>query len=100
MMLKLDPETQSDQDLIQRALAGDRLSAQRLAERHRQKVFAIAYRALGNADDAQDVTQEALVYALYRLASLRDRDKFSGWLSHVTLSLCADYRRRRGTRRL
>ncbi|MBV9848177.1 MAG: RNA polymerase sigma factor [Armatimonadetes bacterium] len=81
-------------------LAGDRLAAGRLTERHRRTAFALAYRTLGNADDAQDVAQEALVYALQRLPDLRARGRFAAWLRHVTLSLCADYRRRRGTRRL
>ncbi len=90
----------TDQELVRRAVAGDRLAAGRLTERHRQRVLALALRTLGNADDAQDVAQEALVYALQRLPELRDADKFTGWLRHITLSLCADYRRRRGTRRL
>jgi hypothetical protein len=31
---------------------------------------------------------------------VRERGKFGAWIAHVTLSLCADHRRRRGTRRL
>ena len=72
----------------------------RLTERHRRSILALAYRTLENADDAQDVAQEALVYALQRLPELREAGKFAGWLRNITLSLCADYRRRRGTRRL
>ena len=72
----------------------------RLMERHRRSVLALAFRTLGNADDAQDVAQEALVYVLQRLPELREAGKFAGWLRKVTLSLCADYRRRRGTRHL
>ena len=81
-------------------MAGDKLAAGRLTERHRRLVLTLAFRTLGNADDAQDVAQEALVYALQRLPELRDCHKLTGWLRHITLSLCADYRRRRGTRRL
>lgn len=90
----------SDPELIRQALAGNLLAAERLAARYRRAVLALAQRALGNADDAQDVAQETLVYAHQRLSDVRDRARFSGWLRHVTLSLCADYRRRRGTRRL
>ena len=90
----------TDTELVRRALMGDRLAAGRLTERHRRLVLTLAFRTLGNADDAQDVAQEALVYALQRLPELRDADKFTSWLQHITLSLCADYRRRRGTRRL
>jgi RNA polymerase sigma-70 factor (ECF subfamily) len=69
-------------------------------EQHRKAVLATAYRALGNWDDAWDVTQEALIYGLTRLPQLRDYSRFGGWLKHITLSQCADYRRRRGTRSL
>ena len=91
---------ETDAQLVRDALTGDRMAAGRLMERHRRTVLALAFRTLGNADDAQDVAQEALVYALQRLPELRDTGKFASWLAGITLSLCADYRRRRGTRRL
>ncbi len=96
----MQPKNDTDNDLVRRALTGDRSAGGRLMERHRRSVLALAFRTLGSADDAQDVAQEALVYALHRLPELRDAGKFAGWLRTVTLSLCADYRRRRGTRRL
>ena len=92
--------TDDDLELVHRTLTGDRLAGGRLTERHRQAVLALAVRTLGSTDDAQDVAQDALVYALQRLPELRDAGKFAAWLRSVTLSLCADYRRRRGTRRL
>jgi RNA polymerase sigma-70 factor (ECF subfamily) len=91
---------ETDSQLVRRALAGDRLAGGRLTERHRRAVLALAHRTLENADDAQDVAQEALVYALQQLPDLREAGKFASWLRNITLSLCADYRRRRGTRRL
>ena len=99
-LLIMQPKNDTDDDLVRRALTGDRLAGGRLLERHRRSVLALAFRTLGSADDAQDVAQEALVYALHRLPELRDTGKFAGWLRTITLSLCADYRRRRGTRRL
>ena len=45
------------------------------------------------ADDALDVTQETLVYALQRLPEPRDRTRFGGWLRNITILRCADYRR-------
>ena len=92
--------SETDIQLVRRALAGDRLAGGRLTDRHRRSILALAHRTLENADDAQDVAQEALVYALQRLPDLREAARFAAWLRHITLSLCADYRRRRGTRRL
>ncbi len=92
--------TESDAELIRDALAGRRLAGERLIERHRRSVLALAFRVLGNSDDAQDVAQEVLMYAYQRLSDVRDPDRFGGWLRQVTLTISADYRRRRGTRRL
>ena len=92
--------TETNPELIRKALSGDRFAAGRLVERHRRNTLALAYKTLGDSDDAQDVAQEALVYAVQRLPELRDWGQFVSWLRHITLSLCADYRRRRGTRRL
>lgn len=90
----------TDLQLIREAASGSRLAAGQLAERCRSRVFQIAYQALGNADDAADVAQETLVYALMRIGDLRDPYTFVGWLRQITLSHCVDYRRRCGTRRL
>jgi RNA polymerase sigma factor (sigma-70 family) len=90
----------TDAQLIRLAAGGDRLAAGRLAERSRNRVFQIALQALGNTDDAADVAQETLVYALLNIGDLRDTSTFSAWLRQITLSHCVDYRRRRGTRRL
>jgi RNA polymerase sigma factor (sigma-70 family) len=97
------PNSRTDNDdtaLIRRTLAGERNAFTALVERHRARVQNIARHALNNADDAQDVTQEVFVYAYQRLYELRDAARFSGWLRTLTLTRCADYRRRRGTRRL
>lgn len=93
-------QNRPDTTLIQASLQGDRQAFHTLAERYRKSVFRTAYGALENREDAQDVTQEVFVYAFQRLPELREPTRFAGWLRALTLSLCADYRRRRGTRRL
>jgi RNA polymerase sigma-70 factor (ECF subfamily) len=100
MLESKNDRSPSDWELVRRAKTGYVFASEILAERHRSMVFSVAYRALGNHDDASDVTQEALVYAHQRLSELHDPDKFAAWLRHITLSLGADYRRRRKTSRL
>jgi RNA polymerase sigma-70 factor (ECF subfamily) len=90
----------TDEQLINQTLQGDHHAADRLMRRYRPLAYATAYRALENADDAADVAQEALIYALHRLDDLRDAARIAGWLRNITLSASADYRRRRGTRRM
>jgi RNA polymerase sigma-70 factor (ECF subfamily) len=92
-------EHATDKALIRQALGGHHAAFARLAERHRDAVTRLALRALnGNRDDAQDVAQEALMYAFQHLPGLRDPSRFGPWLHSATLSLCADFRRRRATR--
>lgn len=90
----------SERELFRAARQGDHRAAAGLMERFRRLATTTARLALRNTDDAQDVAQEALVYALLHLHQCRDEDKFGPWLRQVTFSLCADYRRRRGTRSL
>jgi len=86
--------------LIRQALRGDRSAMERLVEANRSMVSALAMQALGNVDDAHDVAQETLVYAILQLPVLRDHDKFSPWLRQLTLTQCTNYRRNRPTRKL
>jgi RNA polymerase sigma-70 factor (ECF subfamily) len=95
------PETIPDQELVRRSLAGQRAAFSVLVQRHRTAVATLALRALGNnADDAQDVAQDSFVYAYLRLGELREPARFGPWLRTLTLSLCADFRRRKATRAL
>lgn len=101
-------ESDPEEDLVRRAWAGERAAFSVLAGRHRAGIAgrhragiaALARRALKNADDAQDVAQETFLYVFQRLGDLRDPSRFGPWLRSVTLSLCADFRRRRATRPL
>ena len=93
-------ETDIDANLIREGLSGNRSALRKLTDRYRAMVLGAAYGALRNHDDAQDVAQEALVFACLHLGELREPERIAGWLKSITLSRCADYRRRRGTRRL
>ena len=94
------PNQITDAELIRRVRRGDRIAADTLTARHRQSTLRLAFQTLRNADDAQDVAQESLLYALLHIADLREPDKFAPWLRSVTLTRCMEYRRRKGTRPL
>jgi RNA polymerase sigma-70 factor (ECF subfamily) len=86
----------SDQ-LIQRWLdTGEERAAEALYQAHRERVFRLAYALLGDADDAEEVMQDAMVYALTRI-DLYDpeRSSFTTWLHTITVSRCRDRKRRK-----
>jgi RNA polymerase sigma-70 factor (ECF subfamily) len=53
----------------------------------------VAYGIVRNRGDAEDVAQEAFARAYRRFSSLRDREKFRGWLVRMTWRLAIDFRR-------
>jgi RNA polymerase sigma-70 factor, ECF subfamily len=71
---------------------------ERIAENQR-RVFQIAYGILGNSADAEDVAQEAFLHAYQRFASLREAEKFRGWVNRIVFRLALN-RQRSHRRRL
>ena len=69
---------------------------ERIAENQR-RVFQIAYSVLGNAADAEDVAQEAFLRAYQKFDSLREAEKFRGWVNRIVFRLALN--RKRGYRR-
>lgn len=86
-----------DADLLTATAGGDQQAARILTDRHLGRVLALAYRTLGDAAEAEDVSQEAML-RVWRIAPDWEPGaaKFSTWLHRVTLNLCYDRLRKRG----
>jgi RNA polymerase sigma-70 factor (ECF subfamily) len=61
---------------------------ERLANRHRDAVYAQMVRVCGNHDDAEDTLVEALVAAYRAMPHLRDEEAFRGWLAKIGRRVC------------
>jgi RNA polymerase sigma-70 factor (ECF subfamily) len=83
----------SDNDLIARFKCGDAAAFAALVRRWEQRVYGLAYRMTGNAEDAADVRQVAFLRTYGSLGTLNGRAAFSTWLYQVVLNLCRDRRR-------
>jgi len=68
----------------------------RVSENQR-RVFQIAYSALGNRSDAEEVAQETFLRAYQNFRSLRDGEKFRNWVNRIAFRLALN--RQRATRR-
>src|SRR3990167_6573052 len=79
--------------LIARAQGGDLSAFDALVLRHQQMVYAVALRMLDNADDAQEVAQDAFVRAFRAIGTFRHEAKLSTWLVSITMNLCRNRRR-------
>ncbi|HEY5096293.1 MAG TPA: sigma-70 family RNA polymerase sigma factor [Candidatus Eremiobacteraceae bacterium] len=56
-------------------------------------VYQIAYSVLGNADDAEDVTQDAFVRAYSKLTTLREPERFRAWICQIVRRLALNHMR-------
>jgi RNA polymerase sigma factor (sigma-70 family) len=76
----------SDRELVAAAAAGDPAAFAALVERHRARVEGVVRRLLAR-DEAEDVTQEALLRAYLGMSTLRDPDRFLGWVCGIAVNL-------------
>ena len=88
----------SDAEIVRAVLAGRTDLFGELLSRHRDSQFRFALRMLGDADDADDVLQSALVRAFRSLASCREPDRFGAWLRQIVVNECRTLSTARGRR--
>jgi RNA polymerase sigma-70 factor (ECF subfamily) len=82
--------------LIQRWQAGDEHAAEAIYNRYRDETSNLANVLLDDRADAEEVVQDALMYALTHIDRYDpQRARFSTWLHTVTVSRCRNKRRRR-----
>jgi len=80
---------------VEHSLRGDQAAFGRLMHRYTGAVFNLAYRMLGNAQDAEDASQEIFLRAYTRLESFDRTRRFSTWLLSIASNYCIDRLRRR-----
>src|SRR5262245_61053192 len=80
---------------IEQTLRGDQASFNRLMHRYSGAVYNLAYRMLGNMQDAEDAAQEIFLRAYMRLDSFDQTRRFSTWLLSIASNYCIDRLRRR-----
>lgn len=87
----------SDEQLVARAKGGDFAAFGALADRHAGSLFAMARRITGQASDAEDVVQSALLKALEKLEGFREEASFRTWLHRIGVNIAlSQLRKKRG----
>jgi len=85
----------SDEELMSAVAGGDIDAFDELVRRHQQAALDIAYRFLGDRDEAEDLAQEAFLKILDRAGSYRPSASFRTYLYRVLVNACLDYRRKK-----
>jgi RNA polymerase sigma-70 factor, ECF subfamily len=88
-------EEVSDAHLVTRAQAGRQDAFEELVRRHRDPVFRVALRMLGDDGDAEDATQDAFVQAWRGLGGFRADAAFSTWMYRIVTNRCLNLLRAR-----
>jgi RNA polymerase sigma-70 factor (ECF subfamily) len=87
-----------DRELLRRHVAGDRDAFPELVRRHQDRLWRVALRTLGDADDAADALQDALLSAYRAAAGYRGEAAVTTWLHRIVVNACLDLARRRAAR--
>jgi RNA polymerase sigma-70 factor (ECF subfamily) len=77
-----------ERSLLRRLRDRDERAFRELIDDHRDRVFNITYRMLGNRAEAEDVAQEVFITVFKTIESFRGDSKFSTWLYRVTVNHC------------
>ena len=84
----------SDEQIVERALAGDAEAFGEIVRRWERRIFALAYGMLGRQEDARDATQETFLAAFRSLRGFRGEAKVSSWLHRIAVNQCITRQRR------
>jgi RNA polymerase sigma-70 factor (ECF subfamily) len=85
----------SDADLIRAHVDGDPAAFAELVRRHRDRLWAVALRTVGDREEAADAVQDALLNAHRNAARFRGDAAVTTWLHRIVVNACLDRMRRR-----
>ena len=89
----------TDHELLQAHVDGDPDAFATLFRRHRDRLWAVALRTMGNPDDAADGLQDGMIAAYRRAGSFRGDAAVTTWLHRVVVNACLDRLRAAKVRR-
>jgi len=83
-------------ELVAAARAGDRVAMETLIEAIERRVYAFAWRLVGDRAAAEDVSQEVFLKICQRLGQYRGDASFLAWVYRIVVNQARDYRRAAG----
>ena len=88
----------SDTELLRRHVAGDSEAFGELFRRHRDRLWAVALRTVGDPEEAGDALQDAMISAFRRAGDFRGDSAVTTWLHRIVVNACLDRLRRKAAR--
>ncbi len=92
---RVSKNTQEDRKLVADAKKGDNNAFERLLKKYRKSVYYMLLKMVKNADDAEDLTQEAFAKAFNSIEKFDSKFAFSTWLFRIATNNCIDFIRKK-----
>jgi RNA polymerase sigma-70 factor (ECF subfamily) len=89
-----------EQVLLKKSQEGDIAAFEKLIEGYQKRVFNIAYRLVGNYDDASELAQEVFIKVFKSLRKFKGQSSFSTWVYSITKNVCFDELRKRKNKKI
>ena len=84
-----------DVELIQSSLIGDENAFAKLVRKYQKQVHALAWRKVGDFHIAEEITQDTFLRVYKKLATLKDPNRFAGWLYRIAARQCHAWLRKK-----
>jgi len=88
-------QNNSDTELINKVLGGDKAAYADLMKRHQRFVFTLALRFAKNREDAEEIAQDCFIKAYRSLNTFRNTAKFSTWLYRIVYTTAMTFLRKK-----
>jgi RNA polymerase sigma-70 factor (ECF subfamily) len=86
---------QLEAELVARSRKGDEEAFEAIYRQHAARIYSLASRMCGSAEDGEDLLQEIFVQVYRKLDSFQGNSAFGTWLYRLALNHCLDYVRSR-----
>ncbi|MGI8673276.1 MAG: RNA polymerase sigma factor [Luteitalea sp.] len=88
----------ADVRLAARCRAGDLAAFEELYRAHSPRLYAVACRMFGHAEDAEDMLQEIFLLAFRKVGSYKGESSLGTWLYRLGMNACLDRLRSKARR--
>jgi RNA polymerase sigma-70 factor (ECF subfamily) len=89
----------SEEKIIKKAIAGDRLAFRELVLENSHAMFRLAWRLCGDEGLAEDIVQDAFIKAWRKIGDFRMQSGFRSWLHRITVNTAMDHLRKQASRK-
>ncbi|MDE0426470.1 MAG: RNA polymerase sigma factor [Candidatus Poribacteria bacterium] len=82
-------------ELIQDSLTGNENAFAQLEKKYQKQVHALAWRKVGDFHTAEEITQDTFLRVYAKLGTLKDPQRFAGWLYRIAARQCCLWQRKK-----